>query len=381
MNRRHWLLLAALPPVAWLAHRVAIPPPPRRVGLPLQTLLGESASDDRFTRAIAPREFVFPVDHAAHPEFRHEWWYFTGNLVDSDSRPFGFQLTFFRFALASQIPSSRSHWRSDQLLLAHFAITDIRAAQFYAHERLHRCALEIAGLGQHPPSVWLKNWRAQLLPERGDTWHLTAQAPEQALALEVNPTKKITAQGTHGLSRKGAGVGNASYYYSQSRLSAAGLLTLGGLQHRVEGTAWLDREWGTSALDATQVGWDWFGLQFDNRCELMFYRLRRIDGAADPHSAGVWITADDEAIHLTSPEVDLDVIDTWTSRTSRVTYPRRWRITIPKLGLDLTLVPRVAAQEWIGRVLYWEGAVEVSGIANALKLAGVGYAEFTGYTP
>ena len=53
-----------------------------------------------FARAMAPRALSFPADHGPHPEFRSEWWYYTGNLAAANGRHFGFQLTFFRAALS-----------------------------------------------------------------------------------------------------------------------------------------------------------------------------------------------------------------------------------------------------------------------------------------
>ena len=76
-------------------------------------LLGGEAGDG-FARATEPREFVFPADHGSHPEFRTEWWYFTGNLETTSGRHFGFELTFFRYALAA--PSARF---AGQLGVAH----------------------------------------------------------------------------------------------------------------------------------------------------------------------------------------------------------------------------------------------------------------------
>ena len=50
-----------------------------------------------FAVAELPRDFVFPADHGRHPEFRTEWWYFTGHLAGEQD--YGFQLTFFRSGL------------------------------------------------------------------------------------------------------------------------------------------------------------------------------------------------------------------------------------------------------------------------------------------
>ena len=77
----------------------------------LADLLGNDA-DPRFARALSPREFTFPADHGPHPEYRNEWWYVTGNLDSDSGRRFGFELTFFRFALAPGEPSSGSAWRT-----------------------------------------------------------------------------------------------------------------------------------------------------------------------------------------------------------------------------------------------------------------------------
>ncbi|MGH8596276.1 MAG: lipocalin-like domain-containing protein, partial [Gammaproteobacteria bacterium] len=303
--------------------------------------------------------------------------YFTGNL-DVAARAFGFQLTFFRFAISPTKPQSNSRWRSQQVLLAHFAITDVHARRFYAHERLHRETLGIAGFTTYPMAVWINDWRIEFRDDPSPAWRLTATAGAQGLALDLTPQKRLVLLGDRGLSQKGRGAGNASYYYAQPRLAAAGRLTVLGQSHAVTGVAWLDREWGSGALEAAQSGWDWFGLHLDNQCEFSFYRLRRSDRAADPHSAGVWIGMRGDVVALRAADVALSVIETWRSPKS-VSYPIRWRIAIAKLGVRMTVSPRLEAQEWTGRVWYWEGAVEVRGTQGEAPLHGLGYAEFTGY--
>jgi predicted secreted hydrolase len=46
-----------------------------------------------------PCNLEFPQDHAPHPGFRTEWWYWTGNLGSETGRHFGYQLTIFRYQL------------------------------------------------------------------------------------------------------------------------------------------------------------------------------------------------------------------------------------------------------------------------------------------
>ena len=122
-------------------------------------LLGTEA-DDAFARATEPREFRFPADHGSHPEFRTEWWYFTGNLATAQGRHFGFELTFFRYAIARPAarPEGASAWRADQVWMAHFAITDTQGQRFIARERLTREALGLAGAATEPQRVWVADW-------------------------------------------------------------------------------------------------------------------------------------------------------------------------------------------------------------------------------
>src|SRR5688572_13814235 len=80
-------------------------------------VLRSDSSLAAFTQASQPREFVFPRDHGPHREFRHEWWYVTGHLDSTTGERFGFELTFFRYALiptAENKPSDGSSaWRTD----------------------------------------------------------------------------------------------------------------------------------------------------------------------------------------------------------------------------------------------------------------------------
>ena len=49
-----------------------------------------------FLSVTGPCRLQFPEDHAPHPGYRTEWWYYTGNLTADWGAHFGFQLTFFR---------------------------------------------------------------------------------------------------------------------------------------------------------------------------------------------------------------------------------------------------------------------------------------------
>src|SRR5699024_5590957 len=207
----------------------------------LQAVLGGGeVTAAGYARVTEARPFVFPADHAAHPDYRSEWWYFTGNVATPDGRPFGFQLTFFRFALAPDMPERASAWATRQAWMAHFAITDVHGKSHRAEERFERGALDLAGASATPVRIWLADWSARgsaaaLFPLR-----LHARSDGMALELELHSDKPLVLQGDQGYSRKSAQPGNASHYYSYTRLRATGTLAIAGQTWPVEGSAWLD---------------------------------------------------------------------------------------------------------------------------------------------
>jgi predicted secreted hydrolase len=345
-------------------------------GTRLEALL-TPAAQDRFALALAPRAFEFPRDHGPHPDFRHEWWYVTGHLEADGGARFGFELTFFRYALAphSQPSPQASSWRANQVYVAHFAITDVSRQQFYFAERRERDALQLSGAQAQPLRVWLQDW---MLESDGSQWRLSAGDAAFTLQLTLSPQSAPILNGERGLSRKSASPGAASYYYSIPLLTASGKLKRGSQDLAVRGTAWLDREWGSGALASDQEGWDWFAIQLEDRSALMFYALRKRGGARDPFSAGTWIDPQGARRSLTSAEVDIEVLDHWRSPRGG-SYPARWRLRVPALDLNLELRPELLDQELGTTPRYWEGAVDVSGEHGARPVSGQGYVELTGY--
>ncbi len=335
--------------------------------------------DPGFARALAPIAFAFPRDHGPHPDFRHEWWYVTGNLHTADQRAFGFQLTFFRISLQPSPRPSNSAWRTHQVMMAHFAVSDISNGRFHQHERSERVVGTLAGALANGRRIWLRDSSLALLEPRAHDWHLVAHAAKVQLDLELGARAPPVLHGDRGLSQKGEQRGNASYYYSLPRLDAAGTLTLAGKTHGVVGQAWLDREWSTSALERSQRGWDWFALQLDDDTELMFYQLRDQRGRSSIFSAGSLHEADGRLTPLRRDDVSIRVIRHWRSPHTSIRYPSAWRLSVPRLGLELHIAPRIADQEWHGLFRYWEGAVNVSGRRKTRALTGLGYVELTGY--
>jgi predicted secreted hydrolase len=356
--------------------------PALRATLSVAEALGGGATEG-FARAFRPRAIAFPADHGPHPGFRTEWWYWTGHLRaparDGSARRFGFQLTFFRTALAPSVAPRRSLWGARDVYMAHFALTDVTGGRFHARDRWGRAALDLAGATARPLRVWLGDWTAEGAAPDGLPIRLRAGDDDVRIDLTLASGKPPVLHGERGLSRKSDEPGNASYYYSLTRMPAKGEVRLDGRAFPVEGVAWMDREWSTSALGPDLAGWDWFALQLDDGRELMLYRLRRKDGGIAPASQGTLVAADGAARGLGRDEVEVVALDHWTSPRGGRPYPARWRIRVPAGALDLTVTPLLADQELDLAVRYWEGAVRVEGTADGRPLGGAGYVELVGY--
>ena len=384
MSHRRVFGLAALCAAALLAsglflwRALAPRPAPSSPPASVTALLG-GEDPGGFARATAPREFRFPADHGAHPEFRHEWWYFTGNLLAPGGRRFGYQLTFFRFALSPGPPDRRSRWATNQAYMAHFAVTDAQGNRFHHFERTGRGTLGLAGATARPFRVWLDDWSAEGVESSTLPVRLRAAEGGASVDLVLDTARPIVPQGDRGLSRKGAAPGNASHYYSMTRLATRGTVRVDGVSFPVEGNSWLDREWGTSSLEKGQAGWDWFALQLSDGRDLMFYRLRREDGGTDPFSAGTLVHPDGSYRPLSPDDVRIETLESWRSPEGGARYPSRWRLRLPSEALELDVVPRIADQELRTAVRYWEGAVGLRGTSRGEPVEGEGYVELTGY--
>ena len=381
-----WLgaLIVLASPGMQLQEAAAAPPP----------VAGASDSSPAagFAAALEPRPFVFPRDHGPHGDFRLEWWYVTGNLDATDGERFGFELTFFRVALmpatavttptagSPQAPSKElaSAWRTREIYVAHFAVTDVARQRFRSEQKLSRAALGLAGAQAAPLRVWLDDWALAQSAGDGARWELRAAQPGYSVALVLEPQGTPVPNGVAGLSRKSDRALDATYYYSIPRMRVHGRLSRDGRSLDVSGLAWLDREWGSGGLGPEEVGWDWFGLQLGDGSALMFYALRDRDGRRDAHSAGTWIAPDGTVRALTSADVGIAVTAEWRN-ASGDRYPAGWHIRVPALTLDVNVRPVLAEQELQTTPRYWEGAVDVSGERGGTRLGGRGYVELVGY--
>jgi len=326
-----------------------------------------------YPTVIPGTTFSFPRDHGAHPDFRSEWWYVTGWLNGDDGKPMGFQVTFFR-TRPSVDQNNPSAFAVKQVLFAHAALSDPSVGRLLHDQRAARAGLSLAEASTSDTDVVLDDWSLK----RGSdgVFHTKAGGSEFTLDLNFAPTQGVLLEGENGYSRKGPRPEQASNYYSMPHLNVTGTVKRNGRAVAVKGTAWLDREWSSSYLDANAVGWDWVGFNFDDGGALMAFQIRRADGSA-LWAGGTFRDAHGAVVAFAPDDVRFSVERRWTSPRTGAVYPveRVLKVRLPSGEREWHVNPLFDDQELDSRAaggpVYWEGAASVEG--------GRGYLELTGY--
>jgi predicted secreted hydrolase len=330
--------------------------------------------------ALPGRKLSLPGDHYSHPDFRTEWWYYTGHLETESGKRYGYQVTFFRFGLRDRQKELKNPPPFSELYMAHFALSDIHQKKFLFRERINRGYDNKAGAATDRYLVWNEDWKV----EGNERTHvIQVNDRGTSLKLRLLSLKPPAFHGQNGLSQKGEGDGRASYYYSLTRMQTEGEIAVDGNKEKVRGLSWMDHEFGSNQLREDQVGWDWFSIQLDNNTEVMLYLIRRKDGSPDPYSSGTLVKADGTTKHLRLEDFQIEILERWRSAKSGGDYPMKWKVAVPSEDIALEIVPAFRDQELITnrstRVTYWEGAVQIGGKVRNKSIFGSGYVEMTGY--
>ena len=335
-----------------------------------------------FSQVLPGYAYQFPKDFNSHDDFRVEWWYYTGNLEEIETaRPFGYQLTFFRVTLNNEGANpNQSQWKLGHVYFAHMTLTDIDGEKFYYFERINRKGVGNAGADADRLMVWNEDW---FLEGKGKMHSLKAMESGTGIELQLVPEKKLVIHGNNGISKKGSEKGNASHYFSYTRMKTTGQIFVKGKAYNVIGSSWMDHEYSSNQLNDELVGWDWFSLKLDDKTELMLYLLRRKTGGVDSFSSGTFIAADGSSRHIKQEEFIVRPLSYWTSKKSGIVYPASWELKLPNFGIKLTLSPDLNEQELYDlrsiSASYWEGSVSVEGTIRGDSIKGKGYVELVGY--
>ena len=294
-------------------------------------------------------------------------------------------MTFFR--VAQWIDAERSPTHLPLLVQAFFfhgAWSDIGSQFFLYDEAQGQDVRRNADGATSKLNVHVRSH--ELVDEGNGSWRATFDVQGVQFDLELKPEREPVLHGKDpGLAVKGTQPGEASYYYSVTRLRTTGTLRESGSSRaeQVEGSSWFDHEFGTTQIGEGTTGWDWFSVALSDGNDLMLYALRRKDGTMQPASSGTILHPDGRAEFLTQDQFSLEVTSSWTSPHTAAQYPAAWRVRIPSHELDLVVQPLVADQELqtprTTRVTYWEGATKWRGTHRGIPVEGTGYVELAGY--
>ncbi|MES2901897.1 MAG: carotenoid 1,2-hydratase, partial [Pseudomonadota bacterium] len=234
------------------------------------------AAPAQFAPVVPGMALVFPTDFGAHPEFKTEWWYVTGWLKTPAGKPLGFQVTFFRSA-TGQGRENPSAFAPRQLIIGHAALSDPAHGKLVHDQRSAREGLGLAYSKVGNTDIKLDDWR--MVRSSDGSYQVSIVSPELTLNLKLAPSQPLLLQGQAGFSRKAALASHASYYYSEPHLKVSGQAGRGkATPQTVEGSAWLDHEWSSEALQGDAQGWDWVGANLADGSALMAFQIRSKQG-------------------------------------------------------------------------------------------------------
>jgi predicted secreted hydrolase len=345
------------------------------------TIVGEASTLRDGTEHVGVE---LPRDLYAHKDSQTEWWYYTGHMQTTSGRRFGFELVFFkRRTDLDRFGVVPLRLIANPLYLAHFAVTDESKKEFrYEHRKSTGSAFDLpAQASEEHYYLRLGNWSIR----EAHGAHILRATMQDDLIFEaaLKPAKTVVLNGHAGVGVSFKDAGEASRYFSFTRMAAEGDITWHGRTEHFTGSAWMDREFGTWRTTENQKGWDWFSIQLETGAELMVYHLRNSSGAPSPFSSGTYVDPSGNFTHLKHEDFSLETKDYWRSPHTGAKYPCQWRVRVPRFEIDLTVTPVLKDQELDTRgttmIIYWEGACAVQGLHGSAATKGRAYVELVGY--
>src|SRR3712207_6833242 len=125
---------------------------------------------------------------------------------------------------------------------------------------------------------------------------------------QLLPTKPAALNGHEGVGVSFKDRGEASRYFSYTRMYASGRITWHGRTESFKGSAWMDREFGTWKTTENQKGWDWFSVQLEDNSELMVYHIRDRHGRASQYSSGTFVSPEGVWTHLSREDFEVEPV-------------------------------------------------------------------------
>lgn len=358
---------------------------------------------------VSVPQIDLPKDELPHEKQPVEWWYYSGHLEDEAGHRYGLTASFFITRFGNLPPA---HFMIYQLV-------DKDGKKFYNGSLIEKDMIKMmetvaGGLPEElknklPPELLdreliakyhrfmqdnpkvksdglgLKYGDQVFMKTAGEgrewtTWRYKTRIVDDAFTVELDmrPTRGPMFVG--GVGNVGMYEGEDMFYYSFTRTASEGTITIGGETHKLSGTIWYDHQFGSFGKSLRPVGWDWFCVQLEDGTDLNLSALRHPDTNERFNRLGTIQRADGSVsvIH----DLSIEPLGEWTSPNTKITFPSGWILSVPSLGIQITLKPEIPNQEMrtFGPMrAIWEGACTAEAVVNGKTVKGNGYTELVGY--
>jgi predicted secreted hydrolase len=347
--------------------------------------------------------YTLPRDHRWHggafyeqPEY-WEWHYWTGFVKDVDSGDeWGLFYTTMRNAI---VPET-----GEPAVISFVSITDFATKTFYPASGGivtggERALLPADSTSPDDFEYGIDSGDGLSITERyyntDERWAFqvsyAANSQQAALGIDVElvlhepgylPTTPSGVE-EEGYSREGLfnpeTMYGLSYYYFAPKMALTGTITAGDQTHQVEGTAWLEHQWGNfSTEDPEAYRWRWGSVRFDDGSGINWRQWERgPDDAAvfDLNHYAIY-NAGGAVRYGYGRDLTYEVINTWVSPHTGRHYGLFGLLRTP-IG-TFYVSPMVEDQEILipgFTVPLWEGAMEVRRDSSDGELVGRMYME------
>lgn len=320
------------------------------------------ATKDHYQQEILT--VLLPQD-SIHHNAPIEWWYFNGHLADVAGNEYSYHFTTFQTErdLDEAYPQ-----------LFHLSWNDHQTNTVYHAEKSYQ---QYRQLPEDYIDFQVSTWQ---MKETATHFELYFDIPQYSIELALDKNKKpVLHNGTGFVDMKQAG---QTYYYTYSSLKASGQIIGPDSTKPVEGTSWMDHQWGDFLTDQ-EIGWDWFSLHLSSSEELMIAYVRNKETHEFITSYGTHIDKNGDSTHLHPENFNLDPKQFWTSPKTTARYPITWGLEIPSMNLKLDISAVTTDSEFsLENALvpaYWEGSIKAKGTMQDAPISGYGFMELVGY--
>ena len=351
-------------------------------------------------------------DESGHPESQLEWWFIQGWYNDPGSPDNHFMVSFFRhnggiagdpktegssFLVSTLDPKLPEH-RTSAWVASHLLDLFLENREEFKALNLDPAVLEIllenvregrllSGIEVLPSRAKIRSrplrieWESFYLSQNGSAFQVSFLEPRTArkFDLSLRPlVRRIEISPARNVGGKGRGMAYASY----PRLALEG--TVNG--SRVEGTAWMDHQWGNlgwlvqRGSSRRVLGWDWFGINLEDGSDWVIMQHRDAKNKMAISRYAVRRNPSGKTDNFR--EICLQPARFWRSERTSISHPVEWRIDIGE-GFARFRFSALADNQEVpvfgGMRSIWQGAGKVEGIVGGKSVKGQARGEFLGY--